>query len=68
VKRGTLLQHLRKHGCYLKREGRAHSLWSNPATGAVEAVPRHMEISDLLARKICRNLSIPEIGKPGAAA
>ncbi len=49
MKRSTLLQHLRKHGCYLKREGRAHSLWSNPATGAVEAVPRHMEVSDLLA-------------------
>ncbi len=67
MKRSTLLQHLRKHGCYLKREGRAHSLRSNPATGAVEAVPRHMEISDLLAGKICRNLSVPEIGKPGAA-
>ncbi len=25
MKRSTLLQHLRKHGCYLKREGRAHS-------------------------------------------
>ena len=25
----------------------------NPATGAVEAVPRHTEMPDLLARKIC---------------
>ena len=39
MKRNTLLQHLRKHGCTLKREGAAHSLWTNPATGAVEAVP-----------------------------
>ena len=31
-------------------------------TGAVEAVPRHSEIPNLLARKICRSLSIPEIG------
>jgi hypothetical protein len=61
-----LLQHLRKHGCYLKREGKAHSLWSNPATGAVEAVPRHTEVPDVLARKICRNLSVPEIGRPGS--
>jgi hypothetical protein len=38
-------------------------LWTNPATGAVEAIPRHSEISNLLARKICRNLSIPEIGE-----
>jgi mRNA interferase HicA len=63
VKRSTLLQHLRKHGCVLKREGAAHSLWMNPNTGAVEAVPRHTEISNNLARKICRNLGIPEVGK-----
>jgi hypothetical protein len=47
----------------LKREGRAHSLWTNPTTGAVEAVPRHTEISDLLARKICRGLSVPAVGR-----
>jgi hypothetical protein len=63
VKRSTLLQHLRKHGCTLKREGSSHSLWTNSQTGAVEAVPRHIEISNLLAKKICRNLSVPEIGQ-----
>jgi mRNA interferase HicA len=63
VKRGGLLRHLRKHGCVLKREGGSHSLWTNPATGGVEAVPRHTEISDVLARKICRGLSLPEIGR-----
>ncbi|MGH9897068.1 MAG: type II toxin-antitoxin system HicA family toxin [bacterium] len=62
MKRNSLLQHLRQHGCVLKREGRAHSLWMNLATGAVEAVPRHTEIPNLLARKICRGLGIPEIG------
>ena len=62
MKRSSLLRHLRKHGCYLKREGRDHSLWCNPTTGAVEAVPRHSEISDRLARKICRNLSVLEVG------
>jgi mRNA interferase HicA len=62
MKRSSLLQHLRRHGCYLKREGRAHSLWCNPQTGAVEAVPRHIEIPNGLARKICRNLAVPEIG------
>jgi hypothetical protein len=40
VNRGALLRHLRRHGCVLKREGRSHSLWCNPSTGAVEAVPR----------------------------
>jgi len=63
LKRGDLLRHLRQYGCYLKREGRAHSLWCNPSTGAVEAVPRHTEISNRLAQKICRNLSVPELGK-----
>jgi hypothetical protein len=56
VKRGDLLRHLRQ-------QGRSHSLWTNPATGAVEAVPRHTEIPDVLARKICRGLSVPEIGR-----
>ncbi|HMZ79554.1 MAG TPA: type II toxin-antitoxin system HicA family toxin [Acidobacteriota bacterium] len=62
MKTGELLRHLRRHGCYLKREGAAHSLWCNPQTGQVEAVPRHTEIPNQLARKICRGLSIPEIG------
>jgi len=26
-------------------------------------VPRHTEVADILARKICRGLSVPEIGK-----
>ncbi|MCX6027008.1 MAG: type II toxin-antitoxin system HicA family toxin [Chloroflexi bacterium] len=62
MKRTALLRHLRRHGCTLKREGASHSLWTNSATGAVEAIPRHIEIPNLLARKICRGLGIPEIG------
>ena len=60
MKRTSLLRHLRLHGCVLKREGAMHSLWTNTATGATEAVPRHIEIANLLAKKICRNLGIPE--------
>jgi mRNA interferase HicA len=60
MKRTALLRHLRKHGCHLKREGRSHSLWTNPANGNVEAVPRHVEISDNLARKICKGLVVPD--------
>ena len=62
MKRVALLRHLRIHGCVLKREGRSHFLWSNPANGNLEAVPRHTEIVNLLARKTCRGLGIPEIG------
>ncbi len=60
MKRGALLRHLRQHGCVLKREGASHSLWTNPRTGATEAVPRHVEIPNLLATKICRSLEVPE--------
>ena len=60
MKRGGLVRHLRRHGCVLRREGRAHSIWENPLTGESEAVPRHTEIKNLLARKICRVLSVPE--------
>jgi mRNA interferase HicA len=63
MKRSALLKHLRLHGCYLKREGSSHSLWCNPQTGHIEAVPRHTEISNKLAKKICRSLSIPVIGE-----
>lgn len=63
MKRGDLLRLLRQYGCHLKREGRSHSLWTNPTTGAIEAVPRHAEISNRLAQKICRGLSVPDIGK-----
>jgi hypothetical protein len=63
MKRESLLRHLRLNGCFLKREGGAHSLWCNPKTGQVEAIPRHNEIADILAKKICRGLSVPETGK-----
>jgi mRNA interferase HicA len=63
MKRSALLRHLRRYGCVLKREGRSHSLWINPNTGVVEAVPRHVEISDRLAAKICRGLSVPVLGR-----
>jgi len=59
VKRGDLLRHLRAHGCSLLREGGKHSWWWNPVSGARTAVPRHAEIVDPLARKICRDLGIP---------
>jgi len=56
VKRRELEQRLRRASCYLKREGRSHSLWTNPQTGITEAVPRHPDIKEPLARKILRRL------------
>jgi len=57
MKRRDLERKLRMAGCYLKREGSAHALWCNPNTGVVEAVPRHTEIKEPLAKKILKNLN-----------
>lgn len=56
MKRRDLEKRLRHAGCYLKREGSSHSLWINPKTGIVEAVPRHAEVKEPLAWKILRSL------------
>lgn len=61
MKRGDLIRHLKEFGCILKREGAGHSLWVNPKTGEMEAIPRHNEIKNQLAKKICRGLSVPEL-------
>jgi mRNA interferase HicA len=34
----------------------------NAATNRRSAIPRHAEINDHLARKICRDLGVPEPG------
>jgi predicted RNA binding protein YcfA (HicA-like mRNA interferase family) len=57
MKRRDLERRLRIAGCYLKREGTSHSLWINPKNGTTEAVPRHSEIKEPLAKKILKNLS-----------
>lgn len=56
MKKADLEKKLRKAGCFLKREGASHSLWMNPKTGVIEAVPRHKEIKEPLAKKILRNM------------
>jgi len=58
MKRGKLIQHLRRNGCELVREGSRHSIWKNIANGELTAVPRHSEIKDLMAQKICKDLNI----------
>ena len=60
MKRETLLRHLRRCGCVVRREGKEHSFWENPQTGHAEAVPRHVEIANLLAKRICQKLSIAD--------
>jgi predicted RNA binding protein YcfA (HicA-like mRNA interferase family) len=59
MKRRELLRHLMAQGCGLLREGSRHSVFCNPKTNTTSTVPRHSEIDDFLARKICRDLRIP---------
>jgi predicted RNA binding protein YcfA (HicA-like mRNA interferase family) len=59
LKRRDLVRHLHEHGCELLREGGSHSVFVNRAKRKVSTVPRHNEIKDFLAVKICRDLEIP---------
>lgn len=58
MKRTKLIKHLTKNGCYLLREGGKHSIFYNPVTNKVSAVPRHTEIKQFIAEKICKDLDI----------
>ena len=61
MKRRELVSHLLEHGCQLLREGGRHSVFWNPSNGATSTVPRHREIHEFLARKICRDLGVPTL-------
>jgi hypothetical protein len=57
MKRNQLLKHLKKNGAFLLKEGRRHTIYQK---GTLKTqVPRHIEIVDELARKICKDLEIP---------
>ncbi|HNS52792.1 MAG TPA: addiction module toxin, HicA family [Anaerolineae bacterium] len=57
MKRSQLIRHLKANGAFLLREGKRHSIYQK---GNLKTqVPRHSEIVDELARKICRDLDIP---------
>ena len=60
MKRVDLVRHLATHGCELLREGSKHTLFINPSNEQTSAVPRHREINDFLARKICPDLGIQQ--------
>jgi mRNA interferase HicA len=60
MKRRDLLQHLQRHGCRFVREGGDHSIWENPANRRRTSIPRHREIVEFTARRICRQLEVPE--------
>ena len=63
MKRRQLIKHLKKNGCRFHREGSKHELWQNPNLEkyTIAAVPRHTEITNVLANKICKELEIPRL-------
>jgi hypothetical protein len=63
MKRVDLIRHLERHGCEFFREGAKHTVFVNRSARASSSIPRHREINDFLARKICRDLQVPELKK-----
>jgi predicted RNA binding protein YcfA (HicA-like mRNA interferase family) len=57
-----VIRHLEGHGCQMRREGGNHTIYANRAAKKTSSVPRHNEINNELARKICKDLEVP----PGA--
>jgi predicted RNA binding protein YcfA (HicA-like mRNA interferase family) len=47
------------HGAEFLREGGSHTIYVNRSKGKASAVPRHREVKDFTARKICKDLDIP---------
>ena len=59
MKRLDLVRRLDDEGCVFVRHGADHDWFRNTITGMMDAVPRHREIDERLARKIIRRLSAP---------
>jgi hypothetical protein len=60
LKRRELLRHLEEHGCEMLREGANHTIYVNRRAGKASSIPRHREVNERLARKISRDLEVPE--------
>lgn len=60
MKRLDLIRHLEQHGCEFLREGGNHTIHVNRAKKKVSSVPRHREILEFTAKKICKDLEVPQ--------
>ena len=58
MKRRDLIRHLEKYGCEFLREGANHTVYVNRIEKKVTTIPRHREIDENLAKKICKDLGI----------
>ena len=58
MKRRHLLRHLARHGCTLLREGDNHTVRQPDGEESIHD-PRHRDINEDRARKICKDLQVP---------
>ena len=56
MKRRELIKTLEEMGCLLGRHGAKHDWYVNPRTRQSQAVPRHNEINERLAKAIIKKL------------
>lgn len=63
MKRRDLVNYLLQNECVLIREGGRHSVFYNPFLKRTSTVPRHNEIDNGLAKKICKDLGVVQIRK-----
>ena len=59
MKRLDLIRHPERHGCEFLREGGNHTIYVNRPKKKVSAMPRHWEVIEFTARKICKDLEVP---------
>lgn len=59
MKRIDLIRHVERYGCEFLREGDNHTIYVNRSARKSSSIPRHREVNDFLARKICSDLQIP---------
>jgi predicted RNA binding protein YcfA (HicA-like mRNA interferase family) len=57
MKRTDLIRKLEEDGCVLIRHGGNHDWYRNPKTGMSQAVPRHREVNEFLAKHILKKLA-----------
>jgi len=57
MKRRDLIKKLESLGCHLSRHGGKHDWYTNEQTKISQAVPRHREINEQLAKSIIKKMS-----------
>ena len=61
MKRNKLIKFLNSNNCFLEREGKKHSVFTNSINGKQTTIPRHPDVNDYTVEDICKQLGIPKI-------